>query len=67
MNIRYLCNYSWRSLEAAPLKDIGDTVPVVIREQPISFDPGSSADIVIKDEFVVCSENGTSADVPPLT
>ncbi|GIY51477.1 hypothetical protein CDAR_394511 [Caerostris darwini] len=49
------------------IEDIGDAVPVIIKEQPISFDPGSSADIVIKDEFVVYSENDTSADVPPAT
>ncbi|GIX97853.1 hypothetical protein CEXT_722121 [Caerostris extrusa] len=57
------------------IKDNGDTVPVgptvIIKEEPMSFDsePSSSADIVIKDEFVVCSEDDTgySADEPPST
>ncbi|GIY81370.1 hypothetical protein CEXT_198901, partial [Caerostris extrusa] len=54
-------------------KDIGDTVPVehpvVIKVERMNFDPEPSADIVIKDEFVVCSEDDTasSADVPPST
>ncbi|GIY99358.1 hypothetical protein CEXT_224631 [Caerostris extrusa] len=44
---------------------------VVIKQEPIEFDPepSTSADIVIKDEFVVCSEDytGSSTDVPPST
>ncbi|GIY69382.1 hypothetical protein CDAR_470601 [Caerostris darwini] len=54
-------------------KDQGDAVsvqPVVfIKQEPIEFDLQSSADVVIKDEFVVCSEDyiGSSTDAPPST
>ncbi|GIZ01753.1 hypothetical protein CEXT_173451 [Caerostris extrusa] len=44
---------------------------VFIKKEPIEFDPEpcTSADMVIKHEFVVCSEDfsGSSADVPPST
>ncbi|GIY85150.1 hypothetical protein CDAR_16341 [Caerostris darwini] len=56
-------------------KDVGDTVlvglTVIFKAEPITFgpEPSASADIVIKDEFVICSEDDTesSADVPPST
>ncbi|GIY85148.1 hypothetical protein CDAR_16331 [Caerostris darwini] len=65
--------------EDKDVKDNGYTVPVkptvvIIGRpslEPISFDPGpsASADIVIKDEFIVCSEDdtGSFADVPSST
>ncbi|GIY85134.1 hypothetical protein CDAR_16282 [Caerostris darwini] len=56
-------------------KDNGNAVPVeptdFIREEPIDFNPelSASADIVIKDEFLFCSDYNTdsSADEPPST
>ncbi|GIY35527.1 hypothetical protein CEXT_411041 [Caerostris extrusa] len=44
---------------------------VFVKEEPIEIDPepSVSADIVIKDEFVVCSEDYTSSSVhvPPYS
>ncbi|GIY69404.1 hypothetical protein CDAR_470731 [Caerostris darwini] len=60
---------------AIVIQDNRDAVPVqsaaFIKEEPIEFDPEpcTSTDRVIKDEFVVCSEDyiGSSVDVPPCT
>ncbi|GIZ01853.1 hypothetical protein CEXT_469681 [Caerostris extrusa] len=47
------------------------TKPSSSREEPIEFDPQPSTptDIVIKDEFIVCSQDytGSSTDVPTCT
>ncbi|GIX66912.1 hypothetical protein CEXT_185101, partial [Caerostris extrusa] len=52
-------------------KDHGDAFrvqPVVFKQEPIEIDPqpSASADMIMKDEFVVSGEgySGSSADVP---